>query len=728
MARTAATRAIIAPGPMSNDLWRWADPDGQQRRVRLDELRAALAGGVIAPNTPVWKPGWSAWQPAHDVPELTTSALSSLNGVVPNIPPPPLAVVAVQHEFEAQAGVAEVATNEEPPPPPRYVPAPVKPSIIPPAPTSSASSLAPRASAPPAPSSGGTPAAPPAQSGSMGSSLPTTIGLPPPPDLLAAVAQAKANAAATPATPPSGPSLPTTVGMPSPIAPPAQAKPVPTKPPPPVGRRPSKPEVPPRREIVEEPVSESAFLADSGDPLDGLPAPTDPVVHGGGERTSDPGDVAGLPRTGGLSIILEDIRALRAGQKPKNKLIFPVLGLLAASILIMLIAGIASLFGGGPPEVATSGSASALTSASPSAAPSAPSAKAAEVEKPAEPAAAAAAPADLGPCTIAGEEKVIAPRAVVGTGIEAAPLNGSLVLGFAPSPGNGNAVALDPSSLAVSSTVKGKGPAAEVKRVTPAIANGRLVAYVDGERKNDKLASRRAVATSTPIDIGVAEGAIVWALHGKDGWAKLAPLDEDGAGPVEALRAVPLTGKKGVAFVFRRDGAVFFGAATGEGKLELAGNVVRVPGLGQVGSPAITTSDNDIIVAWADRAGAEEPWQIRWARSPIGGASTEVSAQNLVLPPGGLGEQAMSPAVSGLGKGRFVIAWTEGPVAQHQVRALTLDETGKVMGEPLTVSSANVNAGQPQVAVDAEGRGVVAYLGAKGRVYELRAAPLRCAK
>src|SRR6188474_3552780 len=88
---------------MSNDLWRWADPNGQQRNVRLDELRAALAGGHIAPNTPVWKSGWTAWQPAHDVPELTSSALSAANGVVPNIPPPPLAMVAVQHEFESKS-------------------------------------------------------------------------------------------------------------------------------------------------------------------------------------------------------------------------------------------------------------------------------------------------------------------------------------------------------------------------------------------------------------------------------------------------------------------------------------------------------------------------------------------------------------------------------------------------------------------------------------------------
>src|SRR3954471_5056345 len=91
---------------MSNDLWRWADPDGQQRRVRLDELRAALAGGHIAPNTPVWRSGWRAWQAAHEVPGVPAGAVSAANGVVPNIPPPRLAMVAMQHEFEAKQGAS----------------------------------------------------------------------------------------------------------------------------------------------------------------------------------------------------------------------------------------------------------------------------------------------------------------------------------------------------------------------------------------------------------------------------------------------------------------------------------------------------------------------------------------------------------------------------------------------------------------------------------------------
>ena len=110
--------------------WRWADPRGQQRLVRKDELRAALADGVIPPNAPVWRPGWKDWVPASDVPELMSHALAAANGLVPNVPPPPLFIVAAQSEFESQTpeSQAHPGANVEPPPPPRYVPIPPRSS------------------------------------------------------------------------------------------------------------------------------------------------------------------------------------------------------------------------------------------------------------------------------------------------------------------------------------------------------------------------------------------------------------------------------------------------------------------------------------------------------------------------------------------------------------------------------------------------------------------------
>ena len=113
--------------------WRWSDPNGQQRLVRTDELRAGLSSGMIPPNAPVWRHGWKEWQPAYAVPELTTSALAAANGVLANIPPPPLGVLGAQKAMEREAlGPMRPTIGTEPPVPPRYVAAQTRVSQPPP--------------------------------------------------------------------------------------------------------------------------------------------------------------------------------------------------------------------------------------------------------------------------------------------------------------------------------------------------------------------------------------------------------------------------------------------------------------------------------------------------------------------------------------------------------------------------------------------------------------------
>jgi hypothetical protein len=71
--------------------------------------------------------------------------------------------------------------------------------------------------------------------------------------------------------------------------------------------------------------------------------------------------------------------------------------------------------------------------------------------------------------------------------------------------------------------------------------------------------------------------------------------------------------------------------------------------------------------------------------------------------------------------------WTEGPVSRHQVRAQTLAPDGTLVGDAFTVSAEGVNAGQAQAAVLPDGRGVVAFLAANGKNYEVVATPITCA-
>jgi GYF domain 2 len=690
---------------MSNDLWRWADPNGQQRKVRLDELRAALAEGHIAPNTPVWRSGWHAWQPAHEVPELSSASLGGANGVVLNIPPPPLAMVAVQQEYEASSGgIAPKPSEEEPPPPPAYVPAPTKSSSIHPSsvhPSSGhlktqlgGSAYVPVASSPGPSAPGSSPGSSspvPVATGSAplrGASLPTTIGIPPPPEVLLGAAKSRSAA----------------------------------------------PPVPPRAHdpMIEE--LSSSMLLDSSSPdlvaINGddgaLLAPADPAAP------MDDGDeaIAGLPRRPGLDLILDDIAAIRQGRPPKNKLLVGVLAVVALSVVIMLLAGIVSLASGtsgsdaktaaasssspvskgAPPQAATSAAAMGTTAAATSPIP------------PPPPAEVKSAPV-LGDCTAAGDSKTIAPRAVIASAIEAHALGNGLALGFAAAPRDAVATSLDPASLAPTATVRTKATGGDARRVTPMLVGSKLTAVPDVDRKGDHLVSRRTVHASTLIDIGFADGNIVWAPHGKDSFAKLFSVDGDG--PVEALRAVALADRKGIALTFRRGNAIHVGVAKGDSVLEADGPLSKITGLGQVGSPAIASSGDQVVVAWADRAGAGEDWKIRWTRLKSGSSTSEAST--FAIPEGGLGEQAMSPSIAALGGGRFLLAWTEGPVSNHQVRAMTMGADGTPSGSPIAISAAGVNAGQPAAVVGPDGRGAVAFLAARGKALEVHATPIGCA-
>jgi hypothetical protein len=116
---------------------------------------------------------------------------------------------------------------------------------------------------------------------------------------------------------------------------------------------------------------------------------------------------------------------------------------------------------------------------------------------------------------------------------------------------------------------------------------------------------------------------------------------------------------------------------------------------------------------------------LRYVRFKAGEAPGDPVA--FTLPPDGAGSQAMSPGVTGLPGGRFLLVWTEGPEGKHQVRAQTLKDSGDPIGDAMTVSADGVNAGQPQAASTADGRGVVAFLAAaSGKAFDMIAVPVAC--
>lgn len=740
--------------------WRWADPSGQQRRVRTDELRAALASGVIAPNTPVWRKGWTEWQPADSVPELTTSALAAAQGLVMNIPPPPLAVVAVQAQMEAEAiGGGGPESEAEPPPPPPYVPAPVA------TPIGTQHPVGPKSVRPPGPKSVKPPptsssrAVDEAAKGSerkLGPSLPTTMGVPalstsghaemplspittPVPD--APVAPLKGGVAAQggraatiqihgappPAKPSHDPAPPINVPPPSTRTP--QAAPdnieelsgsaiIPESFPDVAAVAPKKLSAPGGTILgMTAPTMQDVQAAQSSaeEPAVEVPSPFGPT----GDDTepqpmpSDPGVDAGIPK--GLRQILHDMRKLQ----PKNKFFLPVAGGLGGLAFLILIGLVIRACTKKDDDVTTK----PIASASASAMTSAVASSRRPVDVPPPPPVSAtqptAAPAG-GACALAGAPKIISPRAVPQVGIEVLPHGSNLAIAFAPTPKDGLAVQLDPTSLEVSQTAKitSKEP---IKRVVPTSPNAKLSALAETDKR-----PKRTVWTDAPIDVGVVGGQVVASPFGGATFTKLFPI-EGGDAPLDALRGVALDGKtlgKGYAIAFRRSGAIWMGAFGSE-PIAAKGPLLRIQGQGaQVGQPAIAASGDAILVAWADRANATDSWSIRWVRFTPGELAP--TPKELAVPAGGLGGNVMAPSLASLEGGRFLVAWTEGPATSHQIRALTIGADGQAIGDAIVVSPEGVNAGQGQAGVLADGRGVVAYLGAKAKAFEVVAVPIKC--
>jgi hypothetical protein len=648
---------------MSNDLWRWAGPDGRQQDARLEELRAALADGRVAPDAPVLKPGAVGWLPANQVPELTST-------VAGDIPPPPAAMMSVLRQYES--GSLPPASD----PTLRDASAPLKTQI--------GGSAIGRVTVP-------SPTQPaPITPRTLGRSMPTTLGMAPPPEF----------------TPGSSP-RPNPTPPPIPVA--TDAHPVAVE------------------ESGREMLGSDALIEVPNQPAPGgdLPAPTDPVVHEfvveetfGGTKDLTLGDA--LPRPFDLRKIAEDIAAVRQGRPPQNKLRLGVVAGLALALGILLIAGLVSIVGGltssskSAPAASASASAAAIASAELAPTASAPVAKAsppASAPTPKEPA--------LADCRAAGSSTRVAPRAVVGTALEASALETGIALGFAAAARDAVAASLDPSTLTATKTAHAKVSGGDARRVTPVLAHGKVTPVADVDRKGDKLGSRRVVPLSNLIDIGSADGGLVWTAHGRDSFSKLFTLDDSSR--VEALRAAKLAG--GFALAFRQGNAVYAGMVKGEDSFEPQGGLSKLSSSGQVGSPAIAASGDQALVAWADRADSSSDWKIHLARIKAGGADAPIA---FALPPGGLGGQAMSPSLASLGGGRFLLAWTEGMVSNHQVRAITIGSDGKPSGDPIAISATGINAGQPAAVVTADGHGAVAFLAAKGKTFEVHAAPLSC--
>ncbi len=884
--------------------WRWADPNGQQRLVREDELRAGLANGAIPPNAPVWRQGWKEWQSAFDVPELSSSALAAANGLVPNIPPPPMFVLEAQNEFEGKNSETPMA-GEEPPPPPKYVasdntyrefrvgpyaqqgrgepqmesevkrtlPGPAPPPsnadtaiVMPPTPPPpTAMEALSRAPTPPSAATGGSPiTVPPMPPATVTGKPLSTLKLPevPPEALEKGVrstlifGEGGQPPAPLPIVTKDGTSPSSPIVVPAPATSPVAEKNAITRPPPwgegaarmgspeeerigagdlfevddlesdpqprrSGGRASTPPPVPPKRSIPPVagqpvatvkmrslpppvPVKRSSLIASptpssvklspessgslisdptpssssspvpaiASDPalkgstgtLVGMPATkTDasdtvkmdaiPTSSGSGKfddvDTAPGGEDAGaasgddgarrnhptmppakrvfsvdaepsIPKNPSLrdrlDPFVDKIPPLRTLREKRPDAVVPVVALSIGLLGVLGIAGIASLVGTPSDRTVINESntkasrESATTTAKPvvSAAPSAATVASANVPPPSTPGA-------TNPCTVTGEPTKTNARALVALGVEIAERNGNFGLGYAVSEKEGQAVRIL-DGLTLKLPPDRKRSASPFGRVIPLVAeNGRVKAALDGDIAG---VTGHRTATFGTTDFGMKDGQLVAVKKGSDGITPLAPLE--GEAPLEALRVAPNGDEWALAF--RRSGKVYYARAKNvDGAPSLDGGLKSSEPIGsKVGSPSIAVSKGSLVLVWAEQL--ESGWNLRLLRSSASGEATTT----FMPPAGGPGAPYLSPSVASLGDGRFLLTWTEGQGQSHAVRGITLSETGAALGEPLTLSSADENAGQPQAAVGANGRGVVAFLSGSGKVLDVVLTGVTC--
>jgi hypothetical protein len=326
------------------------------------------------------------------------------------------------------------------------------------------------------------------------------------------------------------------------------------------------------------------------------------------------------------------------------------------------------------------------------------------------------------PCVLAGAPHIVAPRALLRTGIEVASGADRIALGVGLGERDGFVVALDPSTFAAVSTARAHATD-PLRRVVPILGPAsELTSYLETNKRRIELEAAHPVDADPPFYVGVSHGKLAWAPARGVTPTALWPLDGDAA--VDAIRAVALPDREGYAVVFRQATSVYLGAL--HANKAVNGDLIRIGGLGpQVGAPTIAAGADHVLVAWADRRAPSAPWAIRWVKWHPG--VEPPAPTSFPVPAGGGGGQVMSPSLVALSGGRFVMAWTEGAGVRHEVRAQALDSADEPVGTALTVSAQGVNAGQGMPALTPDGRGAVVFLATPtGATASVVAVPIIC--
>ncbi|AUX25947.1 hypothetical protein SOCEGT47_065000 [Sorangium cellulosum] len=329
--------------------------------------------------------------------------------------------------------------------------------------------------------------------------------------------------------------------------------------------------------------------------------------------------------------------------------------------------------------------------------------------------ARAALPAPPKPCWVARQPQRWAPLVAKSVPFEVtATREGKLVIGYARSSREAIGLEIDPATGKQSERFSNKEAAAIVS-ISP--VEDRFSVLTAAQRS---IRSPVHVPGPRPFVLGLADGAVVAADSPEAAPSRLWPVQGDEA--LEAPRALA-AGPAGYAVTFRRERAVWAGWLDAERRP--VGELARVLGSGgAVGKPSLGWNGRELAVVFADRP-AEGRWEIRAGRAASG--SVPGSTEVIPLPTGGPGGDAFAPDIAGLGDGRWLLVWTEGPPGSRAMRAQTLAGSFAPIGDPIALSPPAGNFGQGVLAVSPRtGHVGVVFLSKPAATYELWGVVLQC--
>jgi hypothetical protein len=335
-------------------------------------------------------------------------------------------------------------------------------------------------------------------------------------------------------------------------------------------------------------------------------------------------------------------------------------------------------------------------------------------------ASAAPEPPPLAGCVVETRAVRIAEAAFVSVPIlvATAPDGTRAAVGFASAKDHALGMTVDPQGLAAEQVFQESVPDAAILGVVPLVRSGQLEFAVDPP--SAKLTFARTIDAPKRFSIGVSS----------DGFSRAIGASIDSIWPGKSDKPVITTPRvatvpTGHVVTFRhggQDGKILTGRLNEDGTKQSELRAVATDAT-LVGTPAVALNEQGGLLAFSGKATSADPWHLELARFPAAGLPERGAM--VAIPSGGPGGEAISPAVEGLDRGRFLLQWTEGSAGNRAVRIQVLAHDLVPIGGAITLSAPDQNAGQGALWVHGP-RGLALFLVKKDPSHELWGASLRC--